>query len=82
MSDINFDDLVYKGEPVGEPVKERKTIHLKIKPLEIDGEGVGTIQVWEKINQIIFVLNELNITIYEDDEKAMATWQKFLEENK
>jgi hypothetical protein len=82
MNDIKLDDLVYKGEPVGEPVKERKTIHLKIKPLEIDGEGVGTIQVWEKINQIVFVLNELNITIYEDDEEAIQKWKHFMEENK
>lgn len=82
MNDINFDDLVYRGGPLGEPLKERKTIHLKIKPLDIMEDGVGTIQVWEKINQIVFVLNELNINIYEDDAAAIAKWKDFMEANK
>lgn len=32
----------------------------------------------EKINRIIFVLNELNIAIYEDDEAAVEKWKDFI----
>jgi hypothetical protein len=32
----------------------------------------------EKINQIVFVLNELNITIYEDDAAAVEKWKDFI----
>lgn len=35
----------------------------------------------EKINQIIFVINELGITIYKEDAAAMEKWKKFLKEN-
>jgi hypothetical protein len=58
-------------------------IRLRMRLLDIDeNEGVNTIEVWKKINQIIFVLNELNITIYEHDEVAMEKWKTFMEENK
>lgn len=36
----------------------------------------------EKINQIIFVINELGITIYKEDAAAMEKWKEFLKENK
>ena len=32
----------------------------------------------EKINQLVFVINELNIIIYEDDEGAKEKWKDFL----
>jgi hypothetical protein len=32
----------------------------------------------EKINQIVFVLNELNISIYEDDAAAVEKWKDFI----
>jgi ArsR family metal-binding transcriptional regulator len=58
-------------------------IRLRMRLLNIDeNEGVDTIEVWKKINQIIFVLNELNITIYEHDKVAMEKWKTFMEENK
>jgi hypothetical protein len=58
-------------------------IRLRMRMLDIDeNEGVNTIEVWKKINQIIFVLNELNIKIYEHDEAAMEKWKVFMEENK
>lgn len=57
-------------------------IKIKIKPLQIDEDGVNTQDVWNKINQIIFVLNELNIVINSYDEEALKKWKDFLEENK
>lgn len=57
-------------------------IKIKIKPLQIDEDGVNTQDVWNKINQIIFVLNELNIVISSYDEEALKKWKDFLEENK
>ena len=32
----------------------------------------------KKINQLVFVINELNITIYEDDEGAKEKWKNFI----
>lgn len=62
---------------------EDGSIRLRMRLLNIDEEeGVNTAEVWNKINQIIFVLNELNITIYEHDEVAMQKWKTFMEENK
>lgn len=62
---------------------ENGIIRLKMRLLNIDGEeGVDSKELWNKINQIIFVLNELNITIYEHDEVAMQKWKTFMEENK
>jgi hypothetical protein len=56
-----------------------KKIYIKLQPLIIDElEGVSTQEVWERINQIIFVINELNITIYEDDEGAKEKWKDYL----
>jgi hypothetical protein len=57
-------------------------IKIKMKLLHIDEDGVDSKELWDKINQIIFVLNELNITIYKDDEEAMLKWKHFLEANK
>lgn len=62
---------------------EDGSIRLRMRLLNIDKEeGVNTVELWNKINQIIFVLNELNITIYEHDEVAMQKWKTFMEENK
>lgn len=62
---------------------EDGSIRLRMRLLNIDKEeGVNTVELWNKINQIIFVLNELNITIYEHDEAAMQKWKTFMEENK
>lgn len=56
-----------------------KKLYIKLEPLVIDEvEGVSTKEVWERINQIIFVINELNITIYEDDEGAKEKWKDFI----
>jgi hypothetical protein len=56
-----------------------KKIYIKLQPLIIDElEGVSTQEVWERINQIIFVINELNITIYEDDDAAKIKWKDFI----
>jgi hypothetical protein len=35
-----------------------------------------------KVNQIIFVLNEMGITIMKEDVLANAVWKKILEDNK
>jgi hypothetical protein len=57
-------------------------ISIKLKPLRIDEDGVDSQELWNKINQIIFVLNELNITIYSTDAEALNKWKNILEENK
>jgi len=57
-------------------------ISIKLKPLCIDEDGVDSQKLWNKINQIIFVLNELNITIYSTDAEALNKWKNILEENK
>jgi len=63
-------------------MNSRKTIPIKMKLLHVDEDGAATMEVWDKINQIIFVLNELNISIYEDDEEAIRKWKHFMEANK
>lgn len=56
-----------------------KKLYIKLEPLVIDEvEGVSTQKVWETINQIVFVINELNITIYEDDKGAKEKWKDFI----
>jgi hypothetical protein len=72
--------VVLKAKP--EPEVPANKIHLKLKPLLINDEGVGTNEVWEKINQIVFMLNELNIRISKEDEVAMKKWADFMEANK
>jgi hypothetical protein len=57
-------------------------ITIKLKPLHINEDGVDNIELWNKINQIIFVLNELNIKIYSTDAEALNKWKDILEENK
>jgi hypothetical protein len=57
-------------------------IKIKMKLLSITEDGVDSMELWDKVNQIIFVLNELGITIYEDDKEAMLKWKHFLEANK
>jgi hypothetical protein len=58
-------------------------IKISIKPIEIPNLINGNIkELAEKINQIIFVLNELNIKIYSTDAEALNKWKDILEENK
>jgi hypothetical protein len=58
-------------------------IKINIKPIEIPNLiDVNLRELAEKINQIIFVLNELNIKIYSTDAEALNKWKDILEENK
>jgi hypothetical protein len=62
---------------------EDTKIKISIKPIEIPNLINGNIkELAEKINQIIFVLNELNIKIYSTDAEALNKWKDILEENK
>lgn len=73
--------VVVKAQP--EPVVPANKIHLKIKPIEV-GVLLDTNlkELGNKINQIIFMLNELNVRINKDDEVAMKKWADFMEANK
>jgi hypothetical protein len=58
-------------------------IKISLKPIEIPGMIDPNLkELAEKINQIIFVLNELNIKIYSTDVEALDKWKDILEENK
>lgn len=58
-------------------------IKIELKPIHIPPMvDVNLKELAEKINQIIFVLNELGITIYKEDAAAMEKWREFLKENK
>jgi hypothetical protein len=57
-------------------------IRIKLKPLDINEDGVDSQELWDKINQIIFVINELNITILEEDAAALEKWASIMEKNK
>lgn len=58
-------------------------IKIEIKPIHIPPMiDVNLKELAQKINQIIFVLNELGITIYQEDAAAMEKWREFLKENK
>jgi len=62
---------------------EDNKIKIQIKPLEDPGlMNLNLNEMIKKINQIIFVLNELNIQIYSYDEEAIKKWKDILEENK
>jgi hypothetical protein len=62
---------------------EDNKIKIQIKPLEDPGlMNLNLNEMIKKINQIIFVLNELNIQIYSNDVKALNTWKDILEANK
>jgi hypothetical protein len=62
---------------------EDTKIKISIKPIEIPRMiDVNLRELAEKINQIIFVLNELNIKIYSTDAEALNKWKDILEENK
>jgi translation elongation factor EF-1beta len=62
---------------------EDNKIKINIKPIEIPNLiDVNLKELAEKINQIIFVLNELNIKIYSTDAEALNKWKDILEENK
>jgi hypothetical protein len=57
-------------------------IRIRLKPLDINEDGVDSQELWDKINQIIFVINELNITILEEDAAALEKWASIMEKNK
>jgi len=58
-------------------------IKIELKPIHIPPMiDVNVKELAEKINQIIFVINELGITIYKEDAAAMEKWREFLKENK
>ena len=58
-------------------------IKIELKPIHIPPMIEPNLkELAEKINQIIFVLNELGITIYKEDAAAMEKWREFLKENK
>jgi hypothetical protein len=58
-------------------------IKIKLKPIIIPNMiDVNLKELAEKINQIVFVLNELNMNIYSNDVKALNTWKDILEANK
>ena len=62
---------------------EDNKIKIQIKPLEDPGlMNLNLNEMIKKINQIIFVLNELNIQIYSYDEEAIKKWKDILEANK
>ena len=54
-------------------------IKIELKPIHIpEMLDVNSKELAEKINQIIFVLNELGITIYEEDAAAIEKWKDFI----
>ena len=58
-------------------------VKIELKPIHIPPMvDVNLKELAEKINQIIFVINELGITIYKEDAAAMEKWREFLKENK
>jgi ABC-type molybdate transport system substrate-binding protein len=62
---------------------EDTKIKISIKPIEIPPMiDVNLKELANKVNQIIFVLNEMGITIMKEDVLANAVWKKILEENK
>lgn len=64
------------------PTPENK-IHLKIKSIEIPVLlNINLKELGVKLNQVIFMLNELNVRINKEDEVAMKKWTDFMEANK
>ena len=58
-------------------------IKVELKPIHIPPMiDINLKELAEKINQIIFVINELGITIYKEDAAAIEKWKSLLEENK
>lgn len=54
-------------------------IKIELKPIYIPPMiDVNVKELAEKINQIIFVINELGITIYKEDAAAMEKWKDFI----
>ena len=54
-------------------------IKVELKPIHIPPMvDVNLKELAEKINQIIFVINELGITIYKEDAAAMEKWKDFI----
>lgn len=58
-------------------------IKLELKPIHIPRMINGNLkELAEKINQIVFVINQLGITLYKEDAAAIEEWKILLEENK
>lgn len=58
-------------------------IKLELKPIHIPrmiNENLK--ELADKINQIVFVINQLGITLYKEDAAAIEEWKNLLEENK
>jgi hypothetical protein len=73
--------VVLKAQP--EPTVPANKIHLKLKPIDVPKMiDVNVKELANKINQIIFMLNELNVRINKEDEVAMKKWADFMEKNK
>ena len=54
-------------------------IKVELKPIHIPPMiDINLKELAEKINQIIFVINELGITIYKEDAAAMEKWKDFI----
>jgi len=54
-------------------------IKIELKPIHIPPMIDANLkELAEKINQIVFVLNELGITIYKDDVAAVEKWKDFI----
>jgi ABC-type molybdate transport system substrate-binding protein len=62
---------------------EDAKIKIALKPIEIPRMiDLNLKELANKVNQIIFVLNEMGITIMKEDVLANAVWKKILEDNK
>ena len=54
-------------------------IKVELKPIHIPPMiDINLKELAEKINQIIFVINELGITIYKEDAAAIEKWKDFI----
>ena len=60
-------------------MKSSRKIKIKLKKIYIPNMLDPNIKkLAEKINEIVFVINELNISIYEDDDAAKIKWKDFI----
>jgi hypothetical protein len=60
-------------------MKSSRKIKIKLKKIDIPNMLDPNIKkLAEKINEIVFVINELNISIYEDDDAAKIKWKDFI----
>ena len=62
-----------------EDIEGLEKIQIKLEQIHIPPMvDVNLKELAQKINQIIFVLNELGITIYKDDAAAVEKWKDFI----